>query len=140
MHSILNFLTNTNETNSVGLKECFDLILDPVWYYFVKILNRCKFRLSQFSRHLIYFQVPLRKTEKSWHNTITTIHKIEKSLFKRRSISVFSSFFLHWHWFNVKMYIKQIIIQGFKSYREQTVVEPFDPGKLLIFVLSTYVF
>ena len=29
---------------------------------------------------------------------------------------------------NVKMYIKQIIIQGFKSYREQTVVEPFDPG------------
>ena len=26
------------------------------------------------------------------------------------------------------MYIKQIIIQGFKSYREQTVVEPFDPG------------
>ncbi|XP_059093382.1 structural maintenance of chromosomes protein 3-like [Tigriopus californicus] len=26
------------------------------------------------------------------------------------------------------MYIKQVIIQGFKSYREQTVVEPFDPG------------
>ncbi|XP_012273466.1 structural maintenance of chromosomes protein 3 [Orussus abietinus] len=25
------------------------------------------------------------------------------------------------------MYIKQVIIQGFKSYREQTVVEPFDP-------------
>uniref|UniRef100_A0A6A7FP57 Structural maintenance of chromosomes protein 3 n=1 Tax=Hirondellea gigas TaxID=1518452 RepID=A0A6A7FP57_9CRUS len=25
------------------------------------------------------------------------------------------------------MYIKQIIIQGFKSYREQTVIEPFDP-------------
>ncbi|CAG0919332.1 unnamed protein product [Notodromas monacha] len=25
------------------------------------------------------------------------------------------------------MYIKQIIIQGFKSYREQTVTEPFDP-------------
>ena len=26
------------------------------------------------------------------------------------------------------MYIKQVIIQGFKSYREQTVIEPFDPG------------
>ena len=26
------------------------------------------------------------------------------------------------------MFIKQVIIQGFKSYREQTVVEPFDPG------------
>ena len=26
------------------------------------------------------------------------------------------------------MYIKQVIIQGFKSYREQTVVDPFDPG------------
>jgi structural maintenance of chromosome 3 (chondroitin sulfate proteoglycan 6) len=26
------------------------------------------------------------------------------------------------------MYIKQVIIQGFKSYREQTVVEPFHPG------------
>ena len=26
------------------------------------------------------------------------------------------------------MYIKQIIIQGFKSYRDQTVIEPFDPG------------
>ena len=26
------------------------------------------------------------------------------------------------------MYIKQIIIQGFKSYREQTVIDPFDPG------------
>ena len=26
------------------------------------------------------------------------------------------------------MYIKQVITQGFKSYREQTVVEPFDPG------------
>ncbi|XP_065334483.1 structural maintenance of chromosomes protein 3 [Cloeon dipterum] len=25
------------------------------------------------------------------------------------------------------MFIKQVIIQGFKSYREQTVVEPFDP-------------
>ncbi|KAL7632507.1 UNVERIFIED_CONTAM: hypothetical protein RMT77_017170 [Armadillidium vulgare] len=25
------------------------------------------------------------------------------------------------------MYIRQIIIQGFKSYREQTVIEPFDP-------------
>nr|CAD7394287.1 unnamed protein product [Timema cristinae] len=25
------------------------------------------------------------------------------------------------------MYIKQVIIQGFKSYREQTIVEPFDP-------------
>ncbi|XP_071572251.1 structural maintenance of chromosomes protein 3 [Temnothorax nylanderi] len=25
------------------------------------------------------------------------------------------------------MYIKQVIIQGFKSYREQTVVDPFDP-------------
>jgi len=23
--------------------------------------------------------------------------------------------------------LKQVIIQGFKSYREQTVVEPFDP-------------
>lgn len=29
--------------------------------------------------------------------------------------------------FNSIMYIKQVIIQGFKSYREQTVVEPFDP-------------
>ena len=27
-----------------------------------------------------------------------------------------------------RMFIKQVIIQGFKSYREQTVVEPFDPG------------
>ena len=27
-----------------------------------------------------------------------------------------------------EMYIKQVIIQGFKSYREQTVIEPFDPG------------
>ena len=27
-----------------------------------------------------------------------------------------------------RMFIKQGIIQGFKSYREQTVVEPFDPG------------
>ena len=26
------------------------------------------------------------------------------------------------------MFIKQVIIQGFKSYRDQTVVEPFDPG------------
>ena len=26
------------------------------------------------------------------------------------------------------MFIKQVIIQGFKSYREQTVIEPFDPG------------
>ena len=26
------------------------------------------------------------------------------------------------------MYIKQVIIQGFKSYREQTVIDPFDPG------------
>ncbi|GBN08140.1 hypothetical protein AVEN_212344-1 [Araneus ventricosus] len=25
------------------------------------------------------------------------------------------------------MYIKQIVIQGFRSYREQTVVEPFSP-------------
>lgn len=25
------------------------------------------------------------------------------------------------------MYIKQVIIQGFKSYREQTIVDPFDP-------------
>ncbi|XP_053978821.1 structural maintenance of chromosomes protein 3 [Hylaeus anthracinus] len=25
------------------------------------------------------------------------------------------------------MYIKQVIVQGFKSYREQTVVDPFDP-------------
>merc|ERR1711936_1087164 len=28
----------------------------------------------------------------------------------------------------ISMYIKQVIIQGFKSYRDQTVVEPFDPG------------
>ena len=27
-----------------------------------------------------------------------------------------------------RMFIKQVIIQGFKSYREQTVVETFDPG------------
>ena len=26
------------------------------------------------------------------------------------------------------MYIKQIIVQGFKSYRDQTIIEPFDPG------------
>ena len=26
------------------------------------------------------------------------------------------------------MYIKQVIIEGFKSYREQTVIEPFDTG------------
>jgi structural maintenance of chromosome 3 (chondroitin sulfate proteoglycan 6) len=26
------------------------------------------------------------------------------------------------------MYIKQIIIQGFKSYKDQTVIEPFSPG------------
>lgn len=26
------------------------------------------------------------------------------------------------------MYIRQIIIQGFKSYREQTVIDPFDPA------------
>ncbi|KAL9637255.1 MAG: hypothetical protein Q9164_002300 [Protoblastenia rupestris] len=25
------------------------------------------------------------------------------------------------------MYIKQVIIQGFKSYKEQTVIEPFSP-------------
>jgi structural maintenance of chromosome 3 (chondroitin sulfate proteoglycan 6) len=33
------------------------------------------------------------------------------------------------------MYIKQVIIQGFKSYREQTVVEPFDPGKKSVLYL-----
>ncbi|TKA24679.1 Chromosome segregation protein sudA, partial [Cryomyces minteri] len=27
----------------------------------------------------------------------------------------------------VEMYIKQIIIQGFKSYKDQTVIEPFSP-------------
>jgi len=26
-----------------------------------------------------------------------------------------------------KLVLEQVIIQGFKSYREQTVVEPFDP-------------
>ena len=26
-----------------------------------------------------------------------------------------------------KMHIKQIIIQGFKSYKDQTVIEPFSP-------------
>ena len=25
------------------------------------------------------------------------------------------------------MYIKQVIIEGFRSYREQTVIEPFSP-------------
>ncbi|KAK1969530.1 RecF/RecN/SMC N terminal domain-containing protein [Colletotrichum sublineola] len=30
------------------------------------------------------------------------------------------------------MYIKQIIIQGFKSYKEQTVIEPFSPGTNVI--------
>ncbi|KAI9669589.1 MAG: Structural maintenance of chromosomes protein 3 [Caeruleum heppii] len=30
------------------------------------------------------------------------------------------------------MYIKQIIIQGFKSYKEQTVIEPFSPGHNVI--------
>ncbi|SPO01011.1 related to SMC3 - required for structural maintenance of chromosomes [Cephalotrichum gorgonifer] len=30
------------------------------------------------------------------------------------------------------MYIKQIIIQGFKSYKDQTVVEPFSPGTNVI--------
>ena len=33
-----------------------------------------------------------------------------------------------WRQGSGRMYIKQVIIQGFKSYREQTVVEPFDPG------------
>ncbi|KAI0127705.1 RecF/RecN/SMC [Xylariales sp. AK1849] len=30
------------------------------------------------------------------------------------------------------MYIKQIIIQGFKSYKDQTVIEPFSPGTNVI--------
>ncbi|KAH8889387.1 RecF/RecN/SMC protein [Thozetella sp. PMI_491] len=30
------------------------------------------------------------------------------------------------------MYIKQIIIQGFKSYKEQTIIEPFSPGTNVI--------
>jgi hypothetical protein len=25
------------------------------------------------------------------------------------------------------MYIKQVIIEGFRSYREQTIIEPFSP-------------
>jgi structural maintenance of chromosome 3 (chondroitin sulfate proteoglycan 6) len=25
------------------------------------------------------------------------------------------------------MYVKQVIIQGFKSYKDQTVIEPFSP-------------
>jgi len=29
--------------------------------------------------------------------------------------------------FKTKMYIKQVIIEGFRSYREQTVIEPFSP-------------
>ena len=30
------------------------------------------------------------------------------------------------------MYVKQIIIQGFKSYKDQTVIEPFSPGHNVI--------
>ncbi len=26
-----------------------------------------------------------------------------------------------------KMYIKQVVIEGFRSYREQTVIDPFSP-------------
>jgi structural maintenance of chromosome 3 (chondroitin sulfate proteoglycan 6) len=39
------------------------------------------------------------------------------------------------------MYIKQVIIEGFRSYREQTVIEPFSPrhnviGKNILLVAS----
>ena len=30
------------------------------------------------------------------------------------------------------MYIKQLVIQGFKSYRDQTIIEPFSPGTNVI--------
>ena len=30
-------------------------------------------------------------------------------------------------WWEVSLLILQIIIQGFKSYREQTIIDPFDP-------------
>lgn len=31
-----------------------------------------------------------------------------------------------------EMYIKQVIIEGFRSYREQTVIEPFSPNHNVI--------
>lgn len=46
-------------------------------------------------------------------NILENISETAESLFSGRSS---------------RMFIKQVIIQGFKSYREQTVVEPFDPG------------
>uniref|UniRef100_A0A3B3WQR3 Structural maintenance of chromosomes protein n=1 Tax=Poecilia mexicana TaxID=48701 RepID=A0A3B3WQR3_9TELE len=43
------------------------------------------------------------------------------------------------------MYIKQVIIQGFRSYRDQTVVDPFSPkhnviGEFVLFFISNFVF
>jgi structural maintenance of chromosome 3 (chondroitin sulfate proteoglycan 6) len=32
----------------------------------------------------------------------------------------------------IKMFIKYIIIEGFKSYREKTVIGPLDPGQNVV--------